>query len=109
MMTFHTTPEFQTTSVDEVLAALDDLNPDNAIAVEVSRLRDGYMKNFIEHVLNLREIPDSEALSETRIIARSMISRSPRLSPGKCPIELISMGLVGDEIQRDLDDILEGA
>ncbi len=63
-------PEFSALTVDEVTAALEDLNPTNPIAVEIARLVDGYATNFAAHVEKLGSVPAN--------ILRST---------GDCPIE----------------------
>lgn len=87
MKSIHTTPEFHDISEDEVLAALDDSNPDNPVAVEVARLMDGYLSNFQEHVEKLGHIPQS--------ILRSS---------GGCPVESIAMRLVSETIRDALEE-----
>jgi hypothetical protein len=52
-------PQFISLTEAEVLAALDDPNTANPIAVEVARLIEGYSENFRAHVQRLGYIPDS--------------------------------------------------
>jgi hypothetical protein len=52
-------PQFTGLTEAEVMAALDDPNPANPIAVEISRLIAGYTENFRAHVERLGHIPDS--------------------------------------------------
>ena len=54
-------PATHFTSLTEakVMAALDDPDPGNPIAVEVARLIEGYTENFRAHVERLGYIPDS--------------------------------------------------
>ncbi len=52
-------PQFISLTEAEVLAALDDPNTANPIAVEVARLIAGYGENFRAHVQRLGYIPDS--------------------------------------------------
>jgi len=48
---------FQSLSEEAVLAALQDPDPANAIAVEVARLITAYTENFQDHVARLGRIP----------------------------------------------------
>ena len=43
-------PQFTGLSKAEIMAALNDPDPDNPIAVEVARLIEGYTENFRAHV-----------------------------------------------------------
>jgi hypothetical protein len=52
-------PQFTGLTEAEVMAALDDPNSGNPIAVEVARLIEGYSENFRAHVERLGYIPDS--------------------------------------------------
>jgi len=52
-------PQFISLTEAEVLAALDDPNAANPIAVEVARLIGGYGANFRAHVERLGYISDS--------------------------------------------------
>ena len=79
--------EFHALSQDDVMDALDDTNPDNPIAVEVSRLMQGYLSNFTEHVEKIGHIPPS--------ILRST---------GSCPIESVAMQLTSDAIRDTLEE-----
>ena len=79
--------EFHALSQDDVMDALEDINPDNPIAVEISRLMDGYLSNFTEHVEKIGHIPPS--------ILRST---------GSCPIETVAMELVSDTIRATLEE-----
>jgi hypothetical protein len=50
-------PEFLSLTEAAVLAALDDPDPTNPIAVEIARLVAAYTKNFEDHVERLGYIP----------------------------------------------------
>ena len=50
-------PEFRSLAEDAVVAALQDPDPANPIAVEVARLIDRYTSNFHAHVRRLGRIP----------------------------------------------------
>jgi hypothetical protein len=52
-------PQFTGLSEAEIMAALNDPDPRNPIAVEVARLIEGYTENFRAHVERLGYIPDS--------------------------------------------------
>jgi hypothetical protein len=52
-------PQFTGLTEAEVMAALDDPDAANPIAVEVARLIAGYTENFRAHVERLGYIPDS--------------------------------------------------
>lgn len=79
--------EFHALSQDDVMDALEDINPDNPIAVEIARLMQGYMQNFTEHVEKIGHIPPS--------ILRST---------GSCPIETIAMELTSDAIREAMEE-----
>ena len=67
-------PQFISLTEAEVLAALDDPNTANPIAVEVARLIEGYTESFRAHVERLGYIPDSflRAKPQTAIEAVAM-------------------------------------
>jgi hypothetical protein len=69
----------------EVMAALDDPDPGNPIAVEVARLIEGYTENFRAHVESLGYIPDSFL----------------RVKP-QTAIEAVAMRLTTEAIQDEL-------
>jgi hypothetical protein len=50
-------PEFRALAEDAVVAALQDPDPANRLAIEVARLLDGYTRNFQAHVQGLGRIP----------------------------------------------------
>jgi hypothetical protein len=77
-------PEFRPLVEDAVMAALDDPDPANPIAIEVARLIDGYTSNFKQHVDRLGHIP-ADIL---------------RIKP-RWPIEAVAMRLT-TEIIREL-------
>ncbi len=52
-------PQFIGLTQAEVMAALNDQDPRNPIAVEVARLIEGYTENFRAHLERLGYIPDS--------------------------------------------------
>jgi hypothetical protein len=52
-------PQFTGLSEAEIMAALNDPDPGNPIAVEVARLIEGYTENFRTHVERLGYIPHS--------------------------------------------------
>ncbi len=76
-------PEFQCLSEDAILAALEDSDPANAVAVEVARLITAYTENFQDHVARLGHIPQDIL----RIKAR-------------WPIEAVAMRLVTQAISE---------
>lgn len=50
-------PEFRSVTKEAVLAALDDPDPANPIAVEIARLVTAYTRNFRDHVERIGYIP----------------------------------------------------
>ena len=82
-----TKPEFSALTVDEVTAALEDVDPTNPIAVEIARLVDGYATNFAAHVEKLGSVPAN--------ILRST---------GDCPIEQIAMQITTQTIREALEE-----
>lgn len=80
-------PKAEFRSIDEatVMAALDDTNPDNSVAVEVARLMAGYMANFQSQVKRLGYIPSD------------VLHMKPRW-----PIEAVAMRLTSDAIHQSL-------
>jgi hypothetical protein len=80
-------PEFRALAEHAVVAALQDPDPANAIAVEVARLIEGYTNNFQAHVQWLGRIPSD------------ILHIKPRW-----PIEAVAMRLVTAEIREILAD-----
>ena len=80
-------PEFSALTVDEVTAALEDVDPENPIAVEIARLVDGYATNFAAHVEKLGSVPAN--------ILRST---------GDCPIESVAMEITTQTIREALEE-----
>ncbi len=76
-------PELCSLTEDAVIAALQDPNPENPIAVEVARLIDGYTRNFAAHVRRLKRIPEH------------ILHITPRW-----PIEAVAMRLVRDTVRE---------
>lgn len=78
-------PQFLALTEDAVLAALDDPDPANPIAVEIARLITAYANNFKNHVERLGYIP-------TDIL---------RVKP-RWPIEAVAMRLTTEVIPESL-------
>ena len=78
-------PQFLSLTEDAVLAALDDPDPANPIAVEIARLITAYAANFENHVKRLGYIP-AEIL---------------RVKP-RWPIEAVAMRLTTELIHESL-------
>jgi hypothetical protein len=78
-------PEFRSLHEDAVVAALQDPDPANPIAVEVARLIDGYTRNVQAHVQRLGRIP-SDIL---------------RIKP-RWPIEAVAMRLMTETVREVL-------
>jgi hypothetical protein len=78
-------PEYRSLPEDAVVAALQDPDPANPIAIEVARLIDGYTRNFQAHAQRLGRIP-SDIL---RIKSR-------------WPIEAVAMRLTTEVIRESL-------
>jgi hypothetical protein len=76
-------PEFRLLAEDAVVAALEDPDPANPIAVEVARLIDGYANNFQAHVQRLGHIPSD------------ILRKKPRW-----PIEAVAMRLSTELIRE---------
>jgi hypothetical protein len=76
-------PEYRSLTEDAVIAALQDPDPANPIAVEVARLIDGYTSNFHAHVRRLGHIP------------ADILRAKPRW-----PIEAVAMRLVRDTVRE---------
>jgi len=83
--TVESKPEFHPLAEDAVVAALQDPDPANPIAIEVARLIDGYTRNFHAHVQQLGRIPP-EIL---------------RINP-RWPIEAVAMRLTTEVIRETL-------
>ena len=78
-------PEFRATPEEAVIAALQDPDPANPIAIEVARLLDAYTRNFQAHVQRLGRIPPD------------ILHMKPRW-----PIEAVAMRLLTEEIREIL-------
>jgi hypothetical protein len=78
-------PEFRLLAEDAVVAALQDPDPANPIAVEVARLIDGYTRNFDASVRRLGRIPPDIL----------------RIKP-RWPIEAVAIGLLTETIRETL-------
>jgi len=78
-------PEFRTLGEDAVVVALQDPNPANPIAVEVSRLIAAYTNNFKRHVERLGRVPPD------------ILHLKPRW-----PIEAVAMRLTTETIREIL-------
>ncbi len=83
--TVESKPEFHPLAEDAVVAALQDPDPANPIAIEVARLIEGYTTNFHEQVQRLGRIP-SDIL---------------RIKP-RWPIEAVAMRLTTEVIREAL-------
>jgi len=78
-------PEFRLLAEDAVVAALEDPDPQNPIAIEVARLIDGYTRNFQAHVQQLGRVPSD------------ILRTKPRW-----PIEAVAMRLTTEVIRETL-------
>lgn len=78
-------PQFINLTEAEVMAALNDPDPGNPIAVEVVRLINGYGENFRAHVEQLGHIPDT------------ILHVKPQTA-----IEAVAMRLTTETIQQQL-------
>jgi hypothetical protein len=78
-------PHFTSLTEAEVMAALNDPDPGNPIAIEVARLIQGYGENFRAHVEKSGRIPESFL----------------RVKP-QSAIEAVAMRLTTDTIQQQL-------
>jgi hypothetical protein len=78
-------PRFSGLTEAEIMAALNDPDPGNPIAVEVARLITGYAENFRAHVEQLGHIPDS------------FLRVKPRTA-----IEAVAVRLTTEAIQQEL-------
>jgi len=78
-------PQFLSVTEDAVLAALDDPDPANPIAVEIARLVTAYTSNFRDHVDRIGYIP-ADVL---------------RVKP-RWPIEAVAMRLTTQAIRESL-------
>ena len=85
MTTVEPKPEFRSLSEEAVLAALEDPDPANPIAVEVARLIAGYTANFQSLVEGLGYMP-------------AAVLRSKR----RWPIESVAMRLMTDTIRQTI-------
>jgi hypothetical protein len=81
-------PQFAGLTEAEVMAALDDRNPGNPIAVEVARLIEGYTENFRAHVERLGYFP------------ASILHVKPQTA-----IEAVAMRLTTEAIQQTVTDV----
>lgn len=68
--------QYLTLSEADVLKALEDPDPANAVAWEIVRLIEGYGKNFREHVEQLGYIPDPIAQSGIERVAMRLITKA---------------------------------
>lgn len=80
-------PQFTSLTEAEVMAALNDPDPANPIAVEVARLISGYVENFRAHVERLGYIPGTFL----------------RLRP-QTAIEAVAMRLTTETIQQQFQN-----
>jgi hypothetical protein len=78
-------PQFLSLTEDAVLAALDDPDPANPIAVEVARLVTAYTNNFKNHVERIGYIP-ADILH----------------AKGRWPIEAVAMRLTTQVIRESV-------
>jgi len=78
-------PEFLSLSEEEVVPALNDLDPSNPIACEVARLIGAYTANFVRHTERLGYVPDV------------LLRLKPRSA-----IEAVAMKLTSDAIRQTL-------
>lgn len=78
-------PQFIKMTEAEVLAALDDHNPDNPVALEVTRLIAGYTENFRRHVERLGHFPSD------------ILRMKPRSG-----IEAVAMNFTTDQIRNSV-------
>lgn len=84
-------PQFASLTEAEIMAALNDPDPGNPIAVEVARLIAGYSENFRAHVERLGHIPDS------------FLQVKPQTA-----IEAVAMRLTTEAIQQQLATLHKG-
>jgi hypothetical protein len=75
--------QFSGLSEAEIMAALNDPDPGNPVAVEVARIIEGYTENFRAHVERLGYIPDT------------ILHVKPQT-----PIEAVAMRLTTEGIQQ---------
>jgi hypothetical protein len=78
-------PQFRSVTEAAAVAALNNPDPANPIAVEIARLIAGYTKNFCDHVERLGYIP------------AHILSAKPR-----CPIEAVAMRWTTETIRDSL-------
>jgi hypothetical protein len=78
-------PQFTSLTEAEIMAALNNPDPANPIAVEVARLIEGYGENFRAHVERLGYIPES------------LLHAKPQTA-----IEAVAMRLTTEAIQDEL-------
>ena len=76
-------PQFRSIAEDAVLAAIDDPDPANPIAIEIARLVTAYTHNFRHHVERLGYVP-ADVL---------------RVKP-RSPIEAVAMRLTTETIRE---------
>lgn len=77
-------PKYQTVTEAEVLAALEDPNENNPIAIEVARLLEGYTLNVQKQAARTGKFPSN------------ILHIKPRW-----PIEAVAMKLMGDIIRSE--------
>jgi hypothetical protein len=77
--------EFRTLSETDIIAALQDPDPANPIAIEVARLIAAYTSNFQRHVERLGRIPPDILYMK-----------------GRSPIEAVAMRLTTETIRETL-------
>lgn len=97
-----TTPEFAALTAEEVRAALNDLDEDNPIAIEVARLLKAYTANFAEHVWKSGRMPESilhaRGASPIEKIAMQMMMQSIRAAiPPEQMLAAIGRALHGEQ------------
>ena len=68
-------PQFTGLTEAETMAALNDPNPGNPIAVEVARLIEGYTENFRAHVERLGPIPASVLIAKPQTAIEAVAMR----------------------------------
>lgn len=77
-------PQFLSLTEAAVLAVLDDPDPANPIAIDVTRLMAGYAEHFLKHVRRIRFIPADilrvQPRSPIEAVAMRFTTRAIRLS-----------------------------
>jgi hypothetical protein len=74
-------PEFRSLPEAAVVAALQDPDPANPIAIEVARLIDGYTSNFYAHVRRIGHIPSDILRIKPRWPIEAVAPRGPIAAP----------------------------